>query len=154
MEIEKAKLSTGDLIEVTLKKNDRKFRCIVVENYDGAFVGKVLRKEEGIGTASWERYGLDKDGRFQLYSECESVKILAKPQKFNSTGTLTLNESVIKNKMVYYKIPLEEGKVAIFCLCEDYGGWSFHDETEESIALKESFFNSQIAKINSESEND
>ena len=144
-------LKTGDLVEVTLKKDHHKFKCIVVESYEGAFVGKVLYKEEGVGTATWDRYGLEKDGRFQVFEDCESVKVLAKPQKFKGTGTLTLNESVAKSNMVYYKTPLEEGKFAIFCLCEDYGGWSFKDETEESIALKESFFNSQLSKLSTTS---
>lgn len=153
MEKERQKLETGDLLEVTLKDNQHKFKCIVVEDYDSAFVAKVLHKEEGVGTATWDRYGLEKDGRFQLKSECENINILAKPQKFTGTGTLTLNESIIKNKMVYYKTPLEEdNKFAIFCLCEDYGGWSFKNETEESIALKESFFNSQLSKLSSENE--
>lgn len=143
-----AKFKTGDLLEVTRKDNS-KFKCIVIENYDGGFVSKVLEKDEKVGTATWNRYGLKEDGRFQVVEDCADIKILAESKKFSAEGTLTLSESVSHNQMTYYTTPLSESKSITLCLCENYGGWSIHENKDNQNALKESFFNSQVSKLSS-----
>lgn len=143
-----AKFKTGDLLEVTRKDNS-KFKCIVIENYDGGFVSKVLEKDEKVGTATWNRYGLKEDGRFQVVEDCADIKILAESKKSSAEGTLTLSESVSHNQMTYYTTPLSESKSITLCLCENYGGWSIHENKDNQNALKESFFNSQVSKLSS-----
>lgn len=137
---------TGNLLEVVLK-DGKQFKCIVVEDYGDGFVGKVLSKDLKVGTASWNRYGLKEDGRFQVIENCKEVKVLAESTETKGSGSLSLNESVTKSEMTYYTTPLGEGKCITLCLCEGYGGWSVHDENEDAgNALKESFFSSQISK--------
>lgn len=140
-------LRTGDLIEV-VTNDGRKFKSIVVTNLGEGFVNKVLSKDKTIGTASWRRYGLIKgDGRFQSMSECKSIKVLERATESSATSTLTLNESVSRNQMKYYETSLGDGKYATFCVCEGFGGWSFHNEKSRGNALQESFLNSQISRL-------
>lgn len=144
-----AEFDTGDLVEVVLK-DGQKFKGLVVENYVGGFTCKVLNKESSLGTAIWERYGSERDHRFQVLEDCSQVKVLSKSRVSKASGTFSLNESVSKNEMTYYETDLGDGKYATLCLCEGYGGWSFYDSEEDHAdSLKESYFNSQISKYNS-----
>lgn len=142
------KFKTGDLLEVTRKDNS-KFKCVVIENYEGGFVSKVLEKDEKVGTATWDRYGLKEDGRFQIVEDCADIRVLAESKKSSAEGTLTLSESVSHSQMTYYTTPLSESKSITLCLCENYGGWSIHESRDSQDALKESFFNSQVSRLSS-----
>lgn len=138
----------GDLVEVT-RNDDKKFECLVVEKYNGGFVSKVLNKDKGVGTANWKRYGLFRDSRFQMMSECKEIKVLSKAAKTTASSTFTLNESVTRNDLTYYETRIDNSNYAILCMCEGFGGWSFCNRESRPEGLKESFFNSQIAKTRS-----
>lgn len=138
----------GDLLEVT-KNDNSKYKCVVIENYEGGFVGKVLEKDENVGTATWDRYGLKEDGRFQVVEDCSNIKVLARAKVSKAESSLSLNESVSHSEMTYYTTPINDHQSITLCMCENYGGWSVHNTGCDSEALKESFFNSQISKLNS-----
>lgn len=138
---------TGDLLEVTCK-DGLKFKCIVIENYEGGFVSRVLSKDEGIKTASWSRYGLNKSGRFQVFDDCSKIERLAYADKKQGTATLSLNESLIKSNITYYTTPVNNTESITFCVYENYGGWSTIHKGNDPDSLKESFFNSQLSKLN------
>lgn len=145
--VKESQYKVGDLLEVT-RKDGKKFKCIVVEDYGTGFVSKVINKDEKVGTANWNRYGLKEDGRFQIVEDCETIKVLAESTESKASGSLSLNESVTKSEMTYYTTPLGNGKCITLCLCEGHGGWSVHNEDDENIgeALKESYLNSQLSK--------
>lgn len=146
----KTSFTIGDLIEVT-RNDGKKFKGIVVENYSGGFVCKVLHKDKDVGTASWSRYGLVSDSRFQSITECQNIEVLAKATKSSASSTFTLNESVTKSNLTYYETPIDENLSSTLCICDGFGGWSFSNKLKSgklrSDALKESFFNSQISKL-------
>ena len=143
------KFNKGDLLEVKLKNGA--FKCIVVETLNGGFIGKVLSKDQGIGTASWLRYGMNKDFRIQAMNECLAIKRLAEATKSSAKSTLELNESIQKSDLTYYETKVNKKTYVTFCESADgYGGWSIHDYQSSKTALKESYLNMQLSKLQSQ----
>lgn len=139
----------GDLLEVT-KTDNLSFKCIVVEDHrPGGFVCKVLEKDAGVGTGTWNRYGLKEDFRLQLLSECKEIKVLSEATKSIASSTLRLNEAVTKQDLTFYETDLLNGKKSVFCVCEGYGGWAILNKDNKEF-LKESYFEAQLSKLKEE----
>lgn len=147
-------INVGDIVKVA--RNDGKiYECMIIKKLlnHGGFYGKVIKNEDKVSTSSWERYGLDKDGIFQVLSECIYIKVLSKTESFTqnlkiSTGlTESLDFTTIEEKNATYyrtKVPGEDSYLT-FCLCENYGGWSTSEDKNKSLA--ESFILSQKSII-------
>ena len=151
--VETKDFKTGDLLEVKTKTGT--FKCIFVEDYQGGFVSKVLEKTSEIGTGTWNRYGLEKDFRFQVTEECVEINKLAEAKVFTANSTFTLNESVSNQDLVFYETPVSEDLKYVFCVSENFGGWSvLKKETSSAESLKESFLGTQISKFLTEKETD
>ena len=141
-----AKYKTGDLLEVT-RKDNRHFKCIVVESIDNeGLVCKILQKDPGVGSASWTRYGLHNNSRFQILSDCKRISKLAEAKSYTAKSALTLNESTQYDDLNYYETPdQEEGRTIVFCESHGYGGWATCTK-DKGTALKEAYFNAQLSK--------
>lgn len=144
----KEKFKVGDLIEVT-RYDGKKYRGIVAEDYECAFITNIVAKEKEIGTTLWERFG-NEPLRFQPLGNCKDIKVLSESTCSKASSSLKLNESLTKDEITYYTTPLGDGTVSVLCMCEGYGGWSTYEEgTDPSTALKESYFDSKMSKVHS-----
>lgn len=145
-------VSTGDLVKVT-RKDSSTFTCIVVENLVGGFTSKVLEKDKNVGTAVWKRYSENqKDIRFQPYSDCFNIQVLATPEITTKEIKSQINEENSSNEVKYYTTKVNDDLSVTLCLCEDFGGWSFHKPGDSLTPLKESYFRSAANRLSQLSE--
>lgn len=143
-------LKVGDYIKVDLD-NNQQFEGIVIVPYEGGFACKVLERTKQIGAASWNRYSLKEDARFQVYDECQNITVISEAEKFDAECSTGLTESAkygdpIVESVTFYVTPLTNDKYFTFCESNGFGGWTIHSPRKSNEALRESYFNSQVSK--------
>ena len=135
------KVNVGDHVKVTLKNNQR-FEGVVFKSYDGGFACKILEKDNRVGVASWKEYSLDKDARFQIYSDCKKVNVLHEAKTLKSELTFKINESAREEKAItFFTTEIGNGKYFIFTENKKGGGWTISDNVK-SESLLESYIKS------------
>lgn len=142
----------GTLVEVTTAEG-KKYQSVIVEDLgeDAGFIGRVLEKNEGIGVATWTRYGMNDDGRFQPYSQCKEIKVLQESTCSTKNVTISgLTENCHTEEIDYYETPLSDQTSIL--LCKDrhgYAGWSVGNKESLSSLLEESYFESYVSRQSS-----
>lgn len=119
-------MKTGDIVHVT--RDGKQYDAFIVEVYDkyNLFYGKVLpSSKDKVATATWERYGLEGDGICQPLNECANVEIISHPE------VIDLEE--VNNTHLYKNTIPGTKSSLMFCLTEDYGGWSESSNEDEAI---------------------
>ena len=145
MGISSLKFKTGDLLEVSLK-DGRKYRCIVAERYDPAFICNVISGDIKCLVPS-SVFGMNESCRFQRFDTCKSIKVLSESVETNATSDLRLNEELVnQRKVTFYETDLGNGRTSTVCLCDGYYGWSFNEKGQRMQGLSESFLKAQSSK--------
>ena len=116
----------GDIVRVE-RPDGKIFECFVtgLVGEGSLFYGKILptSKDKVKGT-TWRRYGLENDGVIRVTRESK-INLLSKGKK------VVLED--LPSTVIYENRLPESGDKVTFCLTDDYGGWSFDEDTNEAI---------------------